>query len=180
MAAKPISKSFESMPGSFYLVVTARDASYAALSWTPTKQLPGEGQNLFGGTSDKFVYTKTVKGDSQQSQSQGRVSTQKVARRSAQFTLLTFKEVNGRKIYAKVNVSFPPHCPIIWMTHVIKKSIATANLYPVADKTTWKLMRGSRYVIGDIPNDVLTTSITEWNTAREAALDSSATKTPIA
>ena len=110
----------------------------------------------------------TVEGKDQTVERQAHLNGQQVAQQSCILTTIETYQWKGKTRNKKRSFSFPREANIIWITYALNKYIDVTKIKPFKGLHTYKRGSGGRFVIGKVPDAIMTKTINDHLTAKQA------------
>ena len=151
-----------------YFIVNGVEENFTYIGWN-TVNIPSGGINIAGSSGGlPRIASMTVEGKNQTVERQSHINGQQIAQQSCSFTTIETYQWKGKTKNKKRALSFPRGANIIWITYAINKYVDITKIKPFKGLFTYKRGAGGRFVIGKVPDAIMTKSINDHLAARTA------------
>ncbi|WP_324282481.1 hypothetical protein VKI22_01660 [Cyanobacterium aponinum UTEX 3221] len=153
-----------------YFLVRGQQENFDYFGWKD-HQVPNGGINVgsSGGGGPKIA-SMQVEGKDQTTERQQHINAQQVAQQSVIITTVEqYTARGGQTKNKKRSFSFPREVNIIWITYALNKEISDlTKVKPFKGLYTYKRAGGGRFVIGKVPDAIMTKTINDHIAAKQA------------
>ncbi|PHV63189.1 hypothetical protein [Cyanobacterium aponinum] len=151
-----------------YFLVRGQEENFTYFAWRDAT-IPNGGVNIASaGAGSAKIASMQVEGTDQTTERQSHINGQQVAQQSCILTTVETYQWKGKTRNRKKAFSFPREANIIWITYALNKYIDLTKIKPFRGVPTYKRGSGGRFVIGKVPDAIMTKSINDSIAAKQA------------